>query len=435
MGFGFLLAGAIFLFDPFINIFDILPDFIGYALMVYGLSRLSDLELKVAEARRRITSALYVALGRAAIIICSFFMEFDATLLLVFSFSLATLEMFFVIPAFNMLFEGLSYSAMRFSAKEINDKAENLQKATPIFVVVRAVCAVAPQLTALIGQDLNSSTETGLEGSGVLTLALTAFCAVISLVFGIVWISMAFPYFKSLKNNREMNEYFLARYAAEVETDEVLHIKRSIKRFTALLFASLFLFICVPIDEYYLVPDFLAPILMLLGFWFAKKYTESYKNTVIFCAVAGAVSLAAYLFSFRYAAEMGYVYFPYKASGFWGYFAPVAVASVAAHVLILMAYKRAFATLRNIVSSSMGLRGTQDARRREADEYMKAELVGKVGRLSYAVYTSTIVSGAMMLLSPWFALSWAVRLAVAVIAVVWAYNVVSDIREQAEKIL
>ena len=84
MGFGFLLAGAMFLFDPFINIFDILPDAIGYALIAYGLSRLSDLELKVAEARRRMTSALYVALGRLAVILCSFFLEFDATLMLVF---------------------------------------------------------------------------------------------------------------------------------------------------------------------------------------------------------------------------------------------------------------------------------------------------------------------------------------------------------------
>jgi hypothetical protein len=435
MGFGFLLAGAMFLFDPFINIFDILPDAIGYALIVYGLSRLSDLELKVAEARRRMTSALYVALGRLAVILCSFFLEFDATLMLVFSFSLATLEIFFVIPAFNMLFESLSYAAMRFSAKEINDRAENLQKVTPVFIVVRAVCAVVPQLTELIKQDPNSGMDGGLEGSGVLTLALTALCAVLAFVFGIVWISMAAPYFKSLKNNKGMNLYFRERYAAEVETDEVLHIKRSVKRFTALLFASLFLFICVPIDEYYLVPDFLAPVLLLFGFWFAKKYTENYKNTALLCAVAGAVSLVAYIMLFRYAAEMGYVYFPYKAAGFWGYFAPVAVSSAAAHVLIIIAYKRAFSTLSSVIASSFGLRGTQDARRREADEYRKAELCAAAKRLSFAVYASVGISGAMMLLAPWFALSWAVRLAAAVVAVVWAYNVKSDICEEAEKIL
>lgn len=435
MGFGFLLAGVIFLFDPFINIFDILPDVIGYLLIVYGLSKISDLELKASEARRRMTSALYVAAGRAAVIACSFFMEFDETLTLVFAFALATLEIFFVIPAFNMLFESLSYSCMRFSASEINDKAENLQKVTPIFVVVRAVCAVVPQLTALKNEYGYVGDETGLENSGVLALALTALCAVVSFVFGIVWISMAVPYLKSLKNNKEMNAHFLARYAAEVETDEVLHIKRSVKRFTALLFVSLLLFICVPIDEYYLVPDFLAPVLLLFGFYFAKKYTADYKNTAVICAAAAAFSVAAYIFSFRYAAEMGYVYFPYKAEGFAGFFVPFAVLSAVSHALMLAVYKRAFATLKTAVENAVGVRGTQDARRREADDYRKTELCKKVNGLAAVVYVSVAVSGAMMLLSPWFSLSWSVRLIAAVVAVICAYNVKSDVCEEAEKIL
>jgi hypothetical protein len=211
MGFAFLLVGAIFLFDPFINIFEIMPDVIGYALIVYGLSKLSDLELKVAEARRRMTSALYVAAGRVAVTVLSFVMEFDATLVLVFTFSLATLEIFFVIPAFNMLFEALSYACMRFSAKTINDKAENLQKVTPVFVVVRALCAVLPQLTSLKNEYGYVGDETGLEGSGVIYVMLTAVCAVVSFVFGIIWLSMVLPYFKSLKNNRKLCEYFLQR--------------------------------------------------------------------------------------------------------------------------------------------------------------------------------------------------------------------------------
>jgi hypothetical protein len=435
MGFGFLLAGMIFLFDPFINIFDIMPDAIGYALIIYGLAKLSDIELKVAEARRRMTSAFYVAIGRLATVVLSFVMEFDATLTLVFAFAFATLEIFFVIPTFNMLFESLEYSCMRFSASTINNKAENLQKITPIFVVVRAVCAVVPQLTALKNEYGYVGDETGLEESGVITLALMAICAVISFVFGIIWISAAAPYFKALKNNKEMNEYFLTRYAAEVESDESLHIKRSITRFMGLLFASLFLFICVPIDEYYLMPEFLVPVLLLFGFYFAKKHVKEYNKTVAYCVAAFALSLVAYVLLFRYSTDMGYVYFPYKAEGFWGYFAPYAAFAAIYHILFFAVYKRAFAVLTSALESSVGIRDTKDARRREADNYRKSELCKKVNGLGAVVYISVAVSGAMMLLSPWFALSWAVRLACAVVAVVCAYNVKSDVCEEAEKIL
>ena len=43
LGLGLVLAGACFLFDPFVSIFDILPDFVGYLLIAAGLYRLGDL--------------------------------------------------------------------------------------------------------------------------------------------------------------------------------------------------------------------------------------------------------------------------------------------------------------------------------------------------------------------------------------------------------
>ena len=120
MGLGFIIAGMIFLFNPFISIYDILPDIIGYAFIVYGLSKFADIELKVMEAKRRMTSALYVAAGRMVVMFASVFMEFDSTLILVFAFSFAALEMFFVLPAFNMFFEGMEYTCLRFSENAVS---------------------------------------------------------------------------------------------------------------------------------------------------------------------------------------------------------------------------------------------------------------------------------------------------------------------------
>ena len=91
--------------------------------------------------------------------------------------------------------------------------------------------------------------------------------------------------------------------------------------------------------------------------------------------------------------------------------------------------------LEGMIEGCMGLRDTADARRREADDYRKKELCAKVKRLWAFVAVSTVAGALLMLLSPWFALSWAVRLVLAVAAVVYAYNVKSDIYEEAEKIL
>ena len=39
MGYGFLIAGMIFLCNPLINIVDLLPDCIGYFLILCGISQ------------------------------------------------------------------------------------------------------------------------------------------------------------------------------------------------------------------------------------------------------------------------------------------------------------------------------------------------------------------------------------------------------------
>ena len=43
MKIGYMIVGCIFLFNPFINIIDILPDFIGYLFIMRALTELSDL--------------------------------------------------------------------------------------------------------------------------------------------------------------------------------------------------------------------------------------------------------------------------------------------------------------------------------------------------------------------------------------------------------
>ena len=41
LGLGCIVAGAVFLFDPFVGVFDLLPDIIGYLLILRGLRRLA----------------------------------------------------------------------------------------------------------------------------------------------------------------------------------------------------------------------------------------------------------------------------------------------------------------------------------------------------------------------------------------------------------
>ena len=52
MGFLKIAAGAVFLFNPTVNILDPLPDFIGYWLIAFGLTNLAYLSDMIWQARK-----------------------------------------------------------------------------------------------------------------------------------------------------------------------------------------------------------------------------------------------------------------------------------------------------------------------------------------------------------------------------------------------
>ena len=113
MKIGYMIVGCIFLFNPFINIIDILPDFIGYLFILRALAELSDLERNVRNARARFKAAMWVSVVKCALILAS--RIFDSTWYLILTFSFGILESMYLIPAFIDLFYGISYLEERYT--------------------------------------------------------------------------------------------------------------------------------------------------------------------------------------------------------------------------------------------------------------------------------------------------------------------------------
>lgn len=113
MKIGYMIVGCIFLFNPFINIIDILPDFIGYLFILRALSEISDLERNIRNARARFKAAMWVSVVKCALVFAS--MIFDSTWYLILTFSFGILESMYLIPAFIDLFYGISYLEERYT--------------------------------------------------------------------------------------------------------------------------------------------------------------------------------------------------------------------------------------------------------------------------------------------------------------------------------
>ncbi|MBQ2989366.1 MAG: hypothetical protein IJD59_09700 [Clostridia bacterium] len=113
MKIGYMIVGCIFLFNPFINIIDIFPDFIGYLFIMRAIAELSDLERNIRNARARFKAAMWVSLVKCALVVAS--RIFDSTWYLILTFSFGILESMYLIPAFIDLFYGISYLEERYT--------------------------------------------------------------------------------------------------------------------------------------------------------------------------------------------------------------------------------------------------------------------------------------------------------------------------------
>ena len=127
MKIGYILAGMIFLFNPHINIIDVLPDVIGYVLILHGLSKISDLERNLLSARDKFLKLAWLSAVKLACLLIT--PIFDETLYLIFTFCFGLLEIMWMIPAFVDMFHGVAFLEERYTRHRTRHAAGNALRA------------------------------------------------------------------------------------------------------------------------------------------------------------------------------------------------------------------------------------------------------------------------------------------------------------------
>ena len=178
LGFGYMLAGAFFLFEPYIGIIDLLPDALGYLLICLGLYRLADLDERLSEALKGARSLALVGIARwvAMFLVFGFVSPAEQPVfMLLMLFSLGVLDCILLIPMWKHLGGGLQYLGARSDAtamldrKKMNGKqgtynvVEKYTAVTTVFFVLHELLAILPELTVLThekgGAELGQGTR------------------------------------------------------------------------------------------------------------------------------------------------------------------------------------------------------------------------------------------------------------------------------------
>ena len=109
-----VILSLVLLFNPSINILDLLPDFIAYALLVFIIGDLAESIPYLAECKDALTKLAIITLIRIpAFLIMYSNMRYGSDIVPLFTLSFNVLEYVFIYGAVKNLFRAFSYLGER----------------------------------------------------------------------------------------------------------------------------------------------------------------------------------------------------------------------------------------------------------------------------------------------------------------------------------
>lgn len=315
LGLGSIVTGTFFLFNPNINILDILPDFIGYLFIAVGLTAVADINAHLSESRQRFLRLTYINLSRFPAFLLMTWITGnyvdERTSILVLAFAYAIVELIYLPGAYAELFEGLFYLGSRYDASSVfrlpkkgaghGAPVSGLKAFTIFFMFAKLILPCTPYLVYLYVDNpygVVSSRAADLERLRNPLIVLTS---LIVLILGVIWLYHFVRYFKNVLRDKPFIEKITESYQNKITTREGLVIKRKIRNIIFVFCVAFALSPDIFLNDVNLIPDWAAAIFFFLGGYLLKQFTKKRALPIMVCSGAYFfTSLATYAASINF---------------------------------------------------------------------------------------------------------------------------------------
>lgn len=293
MSYGFIAIGLLFLALPSVSVIDFLPDFIGYAALIFGLSRIADLNDRLEDAISGFKKLFWIDLCKSVIAIGLNSLGDETTTMLVnFVYSIVTVIL--MLSAFSAFAEGFVYLGMRGGAEEAGRDPQGFKLIMQVFIIVRTAACLIPDLTVLTNEAYSDQIDIITGHTGTLyeyrTLIMTV-CAMLSLAIGALFYIKTTLYVRGVCRSDGFRTYVIKRYETEISENRPLLIKRAVKAMYGLIFAGLLFFGEIRFSGIDILPDFVGFILITAGLFMGRKYVKGAKDAAVTGAMASVLAI------------------------------------------------------------------------------------------------------------------------------------------------
>lgn len=420
-----VVVALIFLFNPNIGLVDILPDCIGYVLLVLALSRVAVIDERIESAHALFIRLIYITLVRFALLFITFSvipLTDRSTSMLLFSFVCDVLELITLVPALIKLFDGVLYLAERHNGDAVylrfkrtnKTVTERVRNTAIVFAMAKAVFGTLPEFSSLSAHEgWNESIWARMH----YYIGMFRIIGIlVSLIFGIIFLCSALKYVRLLKKDAEFFDRLYTVYESEIATrPDYLARRAASVAFGFFVAASVFI-VDFSLDGYNVIPDVLAAICLIAGLLVMRKYINNWKLPAIVATMYGVVSLVGIVLEYIFASKY-YIDAIDVDPETYNFFVVVCVLCVLSSVIfastMIITVK---GTLAEIIDKYTGFSMTTN------DTYDPSD---KVKQLHIALKRRTTILIVLSVLSAM--LSIAAKLLVTTIGFLWMISIVADV--------
>ncbi len=338
--FSFLLmtVGLFFLLNPMLALFDILPDFIGCALIMLALHRLCAIARDFEDAFGYFKYMLIASVARLFVALAS--AQFDDVTMLSVSLVLGITEAIIAFLAFTALSDGLSSIRVKFGGIE-KDPVE-IKNIGTVFFAVRGLCSLLPYISSVLDRDDDLLLPGHVEAKGEYAALLMLVNVIITLILAGFFASAIINHVARLAKKSEVSLAISAELEdRKARSPEFFVRKNLIFAITLLAYCPIFLvdFISgLPVGGRNFIPDFIFGIIAFWAVFLLRKQLPCFKAPLISASIYTVISVLSYVFYDKFLQKAYYADFDVVISQFLKpYITAVAFAVAETAALIVLA--------------------------------------------------------------------------------------------------
>ena len=352
MGIGRLIAAAVFLFNPCINIIDILPDFFGYLLLISGLSKWADLCPNMMDALQGLGRLKWFMLLKMLMMVLVPLV--DDTYVLVFTFGFAIIELMYLIPATERIFDGFEYFGTRFNSRSVYINYKNVRTITYIFFFARSLLPVLPELCSLSDFEYSGYVTSGVQiNYANYKGALLIVGLILLTLIGTMWLVNIIPYFRRIGRDTEFLTRVSGQYDLEIANDIGLNFRRALHTVLLMAVAGMIFFINLWIDEFNAIPNFIGGAFLAASMVKLSRYTNSNRLAARICAVFTGVSAISYAASLLFTGFYGLDSIERNFTAY-NFYIVTGILTLVEYILMLASVYLVFRELRLLIEKHLG---------------------------------------------------------------------------------